>query len=408
MSARKKRNTDPTQGLSGRRRRGGSKPPFSEEKKNQAIELVRAGMARVEVARKIGCTTESLRQWCKRAEAMGTLSPPVTGEQKEPATGEDSGSVEELGEEGAALGPRDPGFGLGEHEVEAILDLKRRHPAMGPAQIRAQLKRRKGWRVSSRAIARVLRSNGYELEHRGSRPKGQEKPQSFEAPYRNALWQADFAELRIGPERRSLLLIEDDFSRFCVAYELLEHPTSEAVVEVLREAIRFHGKPEAFYTDRGGSFLAWRETSSLGQFLEAELIDHHVSRPYRPQGRGKIESLVRAVVRELWEVEHFSSVDEAEAALSRFFRHYNHERAHMGIDGLVPADRFFGRWPEVKAAVEAKSRRRQDAPALLDDLRILEEGPVDGRVELLRLLAVGGEIELRFLGHRVRLGRIEG
>jgi hypothetical protein len=56
--------------------------------------------------------------------------------------------------------PGDPGAGLGEHEVKAILDYKKKHPAMGPAQIRAQLKRFLGWRVSVKAIARVLRKAG--------------------------------------------------------------------------------------------------------------------------------------------------------------------------------------------------------------------------------------------------------
>jgi transposase InsO family protein len=193
--------------------------------------------------------------------------------------------------------PKDPGAGLGAHEEEAILAQKKRHPSMGPAQIRAQLKRFKGWRVSVRAIARVLKDHGYELVHVASRPKGEEDPERWEAPHRNALWQLDFVELRVGPERRALLLVEDDFSRFCIAHSLFEHPTSEDVVAVLRDAIRRHGKPEAIYTDRGSPFLAWNKPSSLGRFLETELIDHHVSPSYRPQGRGKIESLAATVQR---------------------------------------------------------------------------------------------------------------
>lgn len=93
--------------------------------------------------------------------------------------------------------PKDPGQGLSDLEVAAILELKREHPAYGPAQLRAQLKRFKGWRLSNKAIARVLRQAGYELVHRGSRPQGPE-PIRFEAPRRNALWQADYTELRVG------------------------------------------------------------------------------------------------------------------------------------------------------------------------------------------------------------------
>src|SRR6185369_15879495 len=54
--------------------------------------------------------------------------------------------------------------GLGEHEVVAILELKRKHHSMGLAQLRAQLKRFKGWRLSLKAIQRVLRAHGYRRE----------------------------------------------------------------------------------------------------------------------------------------------------------------------------------------------------------------------------------------------------
>ena len=277
---------------------------------------------------------------------------------------------------------------------------------MGPAQIRTQLKRFKGWRLSTRAIARVLTQAGYELVHRGSRPKGDEHPHRWEAPRRNALWQLDFAELRVGPERVSVLLVQDDFSRFIVGHGLLEEPSSEKTVEVLEQAIHRHGKPEAVYTDRGGAFLAWRNPSGFQQFLEAELIDHHVSSPYRPQGRGKIENLIQTLERELWHMVEFHSVDQAREALARFVESFNHQRAHMGIDGLVPADRFFGRAAEVLARMQAASRHRQGLVA--SDPFTTEERPdPQGPFEVLRLVVLDDRMELRFLGHRVGLGKLE-
>jgi transposase InsO family protein len=271
---------------------------------------------------------------------------------------------------------------------------------MGPAQIRTQLKRFHGWRVSVRAVARVLKDNGYKLEHRGSRPEGDEDPHRWQAPHRNAVWQLDFAELFLVGERRQLLIIEDDFSRFIVGHRLVEHPTSEVVVEVMREAIRRHGKPESVYTDRGGAFLAWGDRTSFGDFLEAELIDHHVGRAYHPQGRGKVEAVIHSVRRELWETTHFDSVEAAEKGLAAFFREYNHRRAHMGIDGLTPADRFFGRWEEVRQEVEARARHRP----LGSDPRITEERLPEDQVEVVRLMFVGDRLELRLLGHTSVLG----
>ncbi|HUQ81771.1 MAG TPA: DDE-type integrase/transposase/recombinase [Gemmatimonadaceae bacterium] len=358
-------------------------------------------MKRDEVATSVGCTTESLRRWYNEAKQKGLVVAVQKGANAvKPAA--------PIASAPASSAPHDPGAGLGEHETKAILDYKKKHPSMGPAQIRAQLKRFLGWRVSVKAIARALRKAGYAPVHRKGRPVGDEHPRRFEAPHRNALWQLDFTELRVGSERRWLLVIEDDFSRFVVGHVLVEGPTSEVVVAALREAIRLHGKCERVYTDRGAAFTAWRDVTSCEQFLDEQLIDHSLRKAHRPQGGGKIESVIGTVQRELWEVVHFDSVEEAEHALVKFFADYNHRRAHLGIGSLVPADRFYGRWPEVVAEMDAVSRRRQGALALQLDRRLFLEPPAAGeRVVALQLIVVGDQAELHIGGRRVVLGKVE-
>jgi transposase InsO family protein len=376
---------------------------FSPEEHARALSLIAAGMKREEIAESIGCTTESLRRWYKEGQQKGLV---VVGGQGAGAPPPSSAAAAKATV--ASSAPHDPGAGLGEHEVKTILDYKRKHPSMGPAQIRAQLKRFLGWRVSVKAIARVLRKAGYAPVHRKGRPVGDEHPRRFEAPHRNALWQLDFTELRVGAERRWLLVIEDDFSRFVVGHVLAEGPTSEVVVDALREAIRLHGKPERVYTDRGAAFTAWRDVTSCEQFLDEQLIDHSLRTAHRPQGGGKIESVIGTVQRELWEVVHFEEVAEAERALATFFADYNHRRAHLGIGSLVPADRFYGRWPEVVAEMDAVSRRRQGALALQLDRRLFVEPPAAGeRVVALQLIIVGDRAEFHLGGRRIVLGRVE-
>jgi putative transposase len=375
---------------------------FSPAEHARALSLILDGIEREQVAKTIGCTTESLRRWYAEGKKQGLVTKVSKGDNTSAAT------KPEAAEPAATSAPHDPGAGLGEHEAKAILDYKRKHPSMGPAQIRAQLKRFLGWRVSVKAIARVLRKAGYAPVHRKGRPVGDEHPRRFEAPHRNSLWQLDFTELRVGGERRWLLVIEDDFSRFVVGHVLAEGPTSEVVVAAMREAIRLHGKPERVYTDRGAAFTAWRDVTSCEQFLDEQLIDHSLRKAHRPQGGGKIESVIGTVQRELWEVVHFDDVAEAERGLAAFFADYNHRRAHLGIGSLVPADRFYGRWPEIIAEMDAISRRRQGALALQLDRRLFVEPPAPGeRVVALQLILVGDQAELHLGGRRVVLGRVE-
>jgi transposase InsO family protein len=326
--------------------------------------------------------------------------PPTKAPAAPSSTGETTGQ-----EPRSPYAPHDPGQGLSAIETAAILEYKQKHPSMGAAQIRAQLKRFKGWRIAIKAIARVLRTHGYEPVHRGSRPQGPE-PQRFEAPRRNALWQMDFTDLRVAGEHLHLLVIQDDFSRYVVGHVLADSPEAEVAVKLLAVAIARHGKPETVRTDRGGAFKA----TAFTRFLEGELIDHMLGRAYHPQGGGKVESVMGTVKRELWEVEHFEGRTEATRRLDEFFVHFNERRAHMGIDGLTPADRFFGRGAQVLAFIDALSRKRQ---AALDRSAATGSGSeenlpgVSGApMEVLRLVIVDGQLELRFCGARVRLGAV--
>jgi transposase InsO family protein len=402
---------------------------YTPEQRELALTLISAGMPYEKVKAQIGACHETLRLWRKRAEQSATMPASPTSARARrsrndaPKAGASAGKSQaalnlakktiqlddeqDRDEASAVEQTRDCAYGLSEDEQQEILGYKKEHPSMGPAQIRAQLKRFKGWRVSVKAIGSYLKAQGYDLVHRGSRPEGEELIR-FEAPRPNALWQLDFAELRLPGEKLYLLVIVDDFSRFIVGHAVAESPESTVATQALREAMARHGKPEAVRTDRGGAFLARRGPDGFARVLEQELITHHVGRPYHPQGGGKVESVIGTVRRELWDVEEFAGRPAAEPRLASWMGEYNHQRAHMGLDGLTPADRYFGRGAQVLEAVNAASRQRQGriAQQLAAGAPVEEVlGLVPGApLEVLRLVVVDGHLELRFCGARVNLG----
>jgi transposase InsO family protein len=221
----------------------------------------------------------------------------------------------------------------------------------------------------------------------------------------------DFGEFWVGREKLHLLAAEDDFSRFVVGHRLVGEKSSAVATEVLLEAMARHGKPEAVRTDRGGEFVAFTEQVDFARVLEAEEIDHIIGHSYQPKGGGKIESVIGTVRRELWDVEHFASREEAMSRVSEFFEQYNYNRAHMGIDGLTPADRFHGWADRVLTTVDELSRKRQgEASMMLSQGAPFEEvlGMRTGSpLEVLRLVIAEGKMELRFCGATVCLGRIK-
>ncbi len=380
---------------------------FTPEQRAHALALVRAEMKRTEIARVIGTTQESIRRWVNAAAQDGAVVGGGGGEQTQSdETADVAAATASASAATSPYKPRDPGQGLADYEVEAIVELKREHPSYGPAQLRAQLKRFKGWRLSNKAIARVLKQHGYELVHVKGRPQGPE-PIRFEAPRRNALWQMDFATMRVGGDKLQMLVIIDDFSRYVVGHTLGDDSDGNVVIEVLELTIARHGKPEGVRTDRGGVFTG----GQVGKWLEAELIDHSIGRSYHPQGGGKVESLIGTIRRELWDVEHFADRRQAQRRLATFIDDFNHHRAHMGIDGLTPADRYFGRADLVLARIDALSRKRQGAlqqcSTNTDPIEEITSQDAGSPMEVLRLIIIDGQMEVRLCGARVVLGRVQ-
>ena len=88
--------------------------------------------------------------------------------------------------------------------------------------------------------------------------------------------------------------------------------------------------------------------------LEKRGIKQIVATPRRPQTLGKIERFWGTLWRECLESAVFIDLGDARRRIGLFIDHYNFQRPHQGIDGLVPADRFFGAASEVKRTLQAR------------------------------------------------------
>jgi hypothetical protein len=146
----------------------------------------------------------------------------------------------------------------------------------------------------------------------------------------------------------------DDHSRFIVGYGLHASQSAALVLEVLRAAITSYGTPEEVLTDNGSQYVTWRGKSQFTKELEKRGIKQIVAQPRRPRTLGKIERFWGTLWRECVEAAVFVDLGDAQRRIGLFIDSYNFQRSHHGIDGLVPADRFFGAAPEVKKTLQAR------------------------------------------------------
>ena len=250
-------------------------------------------------------------------------------------------------------GPR--GSRLSEATKRSILLLKEQHADWGQDRIAAVLLRSQGFAASPSAVGRVLVESGYVAPAEPPRPHAQE-PKHFERARPNQLWQTDLFTFVLKRENRRVHLVGylDDHSRFVVGYGLHATASGALVRETLLAAIANFGAPEEVLTDNGTQYVTWRGKSEFSKFLEQRGIRQIVATPRHPETLGKIERFWGTLWRECVETAVFRGLDDARRRIGLFIDHYNFQRPHSGIGGLVPADRFFAAAPQVLATLKER------------------------------------------------------
>jgi transposase InsO family protein len=264
---------------------------------------------------------------------------------------------DQLGPAGLLDQPRGapPGKRMPELTRRTILMLKKANPDWGCQRISDMLARGPALPASASAVAQVLHEDGYELEETPTRPHP-DKVRSFERAKAQQLWQTDLFTFVLKRQNRRVYLVAfmDDHSRFIVGYGLHASQSGALVLEVLRSAITSYGTPEEILTDNGTQYVTWRGKSQFTRELEKRGIRQVVASPRRPQTLGKIERFWGTLWRECVESAVFVDLGDAQRRIGLFIDHYNFQRPHQGIDGLVPADRYFGAAPEVRRTLQAR------------------------------------------------------
>jgi transposase InsO family protein len=291
----------------------------------------RSGMRAGEFAQMVGVTPHTLYDWRRRFVQHGP-----------------AGLMERR--QGGRTGSRLP-----EATQRSILLMKHQHPEWGCERIHDMLMRCEGYGASPGAIARVLKEAGYVVEEVATTPH-EEVVRHFERSRPNQLWQSDLFTFLLKRDNRRVYLVVflDDHSRFITGYGVWGSSGGALVREVLEAAIANHGAPEEVLTDNGPQYMTWRGKSAFTRLLERRGIKHLVARPRHPQTLGKTERFWGTLWKECVEQASFASLDEARKRVGHFIDHYNVQRPHQGIEGLVPADRFFAAAPEVLATLKAR------------------------------------------------------
>jgi len=253
----------------------------------------------------------------------------------------------------------------------------------------------------------------------------------YEAPHRNAVWQADHKQLPIlvvaaegrRPRRPWVTQFLDDYSRAIMGWAISLQPSSAEVLAALRDALLvqpargpFGGVPVRLRWDRGLEFAAGAvEHAALALGVQLDPCE-----AYAPHEKGKIERLHRTIAETLiatlpgytdgpkdirGRLEDAGEpllLKQLVDAYAGWVLKYNAERPHRALGGLTPQARFTAD-PTPLTVVAAEDARRLLLARRSAGVR--RDGVHHGglpyiAVELTEL--VGETVELAFAPHDQR------
>lgn len=397
-----------------------SRRRYTEQEKAEAVRLARELGIRP-AARKLGIPNGTVSRWLKRAgesEPVAKALEPPSPSAKAPRVAKSytpshrAQVLEHAAKHGVTAASREHGVsrwtiyewrrkvrlaaeGKGESptsgpppsDLEAqrdreILEIWRKHPGLGPSQVKNQL-RRQGVKVSVNTVRRVMEEAGY----RPPKIKRQPHDKTFESTRPNQMWHLDFVHRYINRAPTFTLILLDDYSRFVVGHGVDDAERADLVVRTFEAAVERHGKPESVLHDKGAAFWAWRGISRFTKLLTELGVDQVVAEA--KETNGKLEVFNANLQKELFDRHRFYDVGEMRRRLKSHLHFYNHRRTHHALGGLlVPADRHYGRVEEVLARIEAGGAGEDD--------------PLRGRpLELFKVVSVDGRPEVWLMGQRL-------
>jgi transposase InsO family protein len=235
---------------------------------------------------------------------------------------------------------------------DEVVALKKKNEHWGTRRIRDVLERFAALGVSEQEVRRILHDEGLIESPTPTRDR-EHPPRRFERATPNQLWQSDIFTFRLRrAERLYVCVFMDDHSRFIVGHSMAHHQKSALVMEAFERGVAAYGPPTEVLTDNGRQYTVWRGKTEFEEQLKRMGIQHIRSRPQHPQTLGKVERFWKTLWDEFLGRTVFAHVVDAQDRLNHFISHYNFQRPHQALDGLVPADRFFKMSAHVRAEIE--------------------------------------------------------
>ncbi len=152
----------------------------------------------------------------------------------------------------------------------------------------------------------------------------------------NQVWAIDITYIPMRKGFMYLTAVIDLYSRFVVSWGISNSLTSEGSLKVVKDAVEEYGCPEIINSDQGS------------QFTCQEWINFWEDKNTKVSMDGKGRAIDNIFIERLWRTVKYNHVYlrpandglELYQGLQEYFRYYNYDRSHQGINRKKPSDLY--------------------------------------------------------------------
>lgn len=244
-----------------------------------------------------------------------------------------------------------PKHALSQSEQQTVLDTLHlpRFVDLAPPQVYAQLLEEGQYLCSIRTMYRLLADNNEVRERRAVAAHPVYTKPELLATGPNEVWSWDITKLK-GPVKWTyyyLYVIMDIFSRYVVGWMIAPRESAALAKRLITETCQKQNITEqqlTIHADRGSSM----KSKCVAQLLSDLGITKTHSRPHVSNDNPFSESQFKTMKYRPQYPSRFGSIQDARAFAVDFFRWYNQEHRHSGIELYTPSDVHHGRVEQIQ------------------------------------------------------------
>lgn len=153
----------------------------------------------------------------------------------------------------------------------------------------------------------------------------------------NQVWALDITYIPMPRGHMYMVAIIDLYSRYIVGWSLSNTMEAQWVVETLKQAIEFYGKPEIINSDQGSQFTS---DEYIRYVKSLETVKISMDGKGRATDNAFIERFFRTIKYDKIFLEMPENGIELHGVCEQFINYYNRKREHSELGYIPPIERY--------------------------------------------------------------------